>query len=55
MFLELSRPGPITIRVEPIVATWPEATMEIIASADHFLAGRANAAADTAAAWLSRD
>jgi hypothetical protein len=41
--------------VEPIVATWPDATMEIIASADHFLAGRANAAADTAAAWLSRD
>ncbi len=41
--------------VEPIVATWPDATMEIIASADHFLAGRAKAAADTAAAWLSRD
>jgi uncharacterized protein len=40
--------------VEPIVATWPDATMQIIASADHFLAGRATAAADTAAAWLSR-
>jgi uncharacterized protein len=40
---------------EPFVATWPGATMEIIASADHFLAGRAKAAADTAAAWLSRD
>ena len=40
--------------IEPIVATWPDATMEIIASADHFLAGRATAAADTAAAWLSR-
>ena len=39
---------------EPIVATWPDATMEIIASADHFFAGRATAAADTAAAWLSR-
>jgi hypothetical protein len=41
--------------VEPTVATWPAATMEIIASADHFLVGRAKAAADTAAAWLSRD
>ncbi len=40
--------------VEPIVAAWPDATIEIIASADHFLAGRAKAAADTAAAWLSR-
>jgi hypothetical protein len=39
---------------QPIVATWPDATIEIIASADHFLAGRAQAAADTAAAWLSR-
>jgi alpha/beta superfamily hydrolase len=39
---------------EPIVATWPDATVEIITSADHFLAGRANAAADAAAAWLSR-
>ena len=38
----------------PIVATWPDATMEIITSADHFLAGRATAAAATAAAWLSR-
>jgi alpha/beta superfamily hydrolase len=38
----------------PIVATWPDATLELIASADHFLAGRAKAAADTAAAWLSR-
>ena len=28
--------------VEPIVATWPDATIEIIASADHFLAGHAN-------------
>ena len=41
--------------VDPIVATWPDATMEIIASADHVLAGRTKAAADTAAAWLSRD
>ena len=41
--------------VEPIVATWPDATMEILASADHFFAGRAKAAADIAAAWLSRD
>ncbi|HWM19112.1 MAG TPA: hypothetical protein VNO51_05450 [Ilumatobacteraceae bacterium] len=39
---------------EPIIATWPDATVEIITSADHFLAGRAKAAADTAAAWLSR-
>lgn len=38
--------------VEPIVATWPHATVEIITSADHFLVGRAAAAADTAAAWL---
>jgi alpha/beta superfamily hydrolase len=38
----------------PIVATWPDATIEIIASADHFLAGRTMAAAETAAAWLSR-
>lgn len=37
---------------EPIVATWPDATMEVIASADHFLAGRATAAAATAATWL---
>jgi uncharacterized protein len=39
---------------EPIVATWPIATVEIIASADHFLAGHARAVAETAAAWLSR-
>jgi len=38
--------------VEPIIAAWPDATMEIIASADHFLAGRSTAAAATAAAWL---
>lgn len=40
---------------EPIIATWPDTTMEIIASADHFLAGHAQDAAETAAAWLSRD
>jgi pimeloyl-ACP methyl ester carboxylesterase len=40
---------------EPIVATWPDATTEIIAAADHFLAGRATSAAATAVAWLSRD
>ena len=40
---------------EPIIATWPAATMEIIAAADHFLGGRAQTAAETAAAWLSRD
>ncbi|HEX4983966.1 MAG TPA: hypothetical protein VFV63_19840 [Ilumatobacteraceae bacterium] len=40
--------------VEPIIATGPDATMEIIASADHFLAGRSTAAAATAAAWLRR-
>jgi alpha/beta superfamily hydrolase len=39
---------------EPLVATWPQATMAIITSSDHFLAGRAAAAAETAAAWLSR-
>ena len=38
----------------PIVATWPDATLEVIASADHFLSGRATSAAATAAAWLAR-
>jgi pimeloyl-ACP methyl ester carboxylesterase len=41
--------------VEPIIATWPDTTMEVIASADHFLSGRAQGAAESAAAWLSRE
>jgi hypothetical protein len=41
--------------VEPIVANWPDVAIEIIASADHFLAGRASTTAATAAAWLRRD
>ena len=41
--------------VEPIIATWPDTTMEIITSADHCLAGRAQAVAEIAASWLSRD
>ena len=39
--------------VEPIVADWPDTTMEVIAGADHFLLGRAAAAADRATAWLT--
>jgi hypothetical protein len=39
--------------VEAIVASWPDAAIEVIRSADHFLAGQAAAAAATAARWLS--
>lgn len=39
--------------VAPIVADWPDTTMEVIESADHFMIGRAAAAADRAAAWLA--
>ena len=39
--------------VAPIVATWPDTTMEVIESADHFLVGRAAVAADRAATWLA--
>ncbi len=39
--------------VEPIVATWADTTMEVIEAADHFMLGRAAAAADRAAAWLA--
>ena len=38
--------------VEPIVADWPDTTVEVIAGADHFLLARAAAAADRATAWL---
>jgi alpha/beta superfamily hydrolase len=39
--------------VAPIVEAWPDTTMEVIESADHFMMGRAAAAADQAAAWLA--
>ena len=39
--------------VAPIIADWPNTTMEVIDAADHFMAGRAEAAADVAAAWLA--
>jgi alpha/beta superfamily hydrolase len=39
--------------VAPVVADWPDTTMEVIDSADHFLVGRAAAAADRAVAWLA--
>jgi alpha/beta superfamily hydrolase len=39
--------------VAPIVAQWPNTTMEVIAAADHFMIGRAAAAADHAASWLA--
>ena len=34
------------------VADWPAVTVETIEAADHFLVGRAAAAADRATAWL---
>ncbi len=43
--------GPPAV-IAPIVAEWPDTTMEVIESADHFMVGRAAAAADHAAAWL---
>lgn len=39
--------------VTPIIATWPSTTMEVVESADHFMAGRAAAVATRAAAWLT--
>lgn len=38
---------------EPIVATWPDAEIDIVESADHFLAGHTAAVARHAVAWLS--
>lgn len=40
------------VDAERIVAGWPDATFEPIASADHFLAGQAEAVADRVVAWL---
>jgi alpha/beta superfamily hydrolase len=40
-------------RARPIVAGWPQATLEIVESADHFLSGRTAAVARTVAAWLA--
>ncbi len=39
--------------VEPIVADWPDTTVEVIDGADHFLLARAAAAAERATAWLA--
>ena len=39
--------------VEPVVAEWPDADMEVVESADHFLAGRTAWVADRVVAWLS--
>jgi hypothetical protein len=36
----------------PIVATWPDATLEPIESADHYLAGHNARVADRVVAWL---
>jgi alpha/beta superfamily hydrolase len=38
---------------EPIVATWPDAEIDIVESADHFLTGHTTAVARHAVAWLS--
>jgi alpha/beta superfamily hydrolase len=38
---------------EPIVATWPDAEIDIVESADHFLAGHTTAVALHTVAWLS--
>lgn len=37
----------------PIVEDWPDATLEVVESADHFLAGHASTVATRAAEWLS--
>lgn len=37
----------------PIVATWPDATLEPVESADHFLAGRTTHVANRVAIWLT--
>ena len=39
--------------VEPVVAEWPDADMEVVESADHFLAGRTAWVADRIVTWLS--
>jgi alpha/beta superfamily hydrolase len=39
--------------VEPVVAEWPDADMEVVESADHFLAGRTAWVADRIVSWLS--
>ena len=38
---------------EPIVATWPTADLEVIESADHFLAGHTRDVAERVVAWLA--
>ena len=37
----------------PIVATWPAASLQVIESADHFLAGHTRDVADRVVAWLT--
>jgi len=39
---------------EPVVRTWANAELEVVESADHFLVGRAAAAAERGAAWVDR-
>lgn len=39
--------------VEPVVAEWPDADVEIVGSADHFLAGHTSAVAERVVAWLT--
>ena len=38
---------------EPIVAGWPTASVQVIESADHFLAGRTQAVATATVEWLA--
>jgi alpha/beta superfamily hydrolase len=37
----------------PIVATWPDAELEVVEAADHFLHGNADAVAARVTAWLT--
>lgn len=39
--------------IEPIVATWPHASLQVIEAADHFLAGHTRDVADRVLAWLA--
>jgi alpha/beta superfamily hydrolase len=39
----------------PIVASWPDATFEVIDSVDHFIAGRASQVADRVTTWIVRE
>lgn len=39
--------------VEPVVAGWPEANVEVVDMADHFLHGRTDAVARAATTWLT--